>query len=165
MDFGACHGKSTPAAEPNYDGGPPLMPSDRPQYRICPHPGELVRRVKTTHLTSVNADSTAGERRVSDRERRVVRTRSGAPRGRCNRNRVHWRNPLAVHAYGVLDRLRDLAVWLVSVQPQPAADRRPTTRRRIDIHTRRRHAGDRLPRVANRSIWRFTEMTQPHDWT
>ena len=69
MDFGRCDRKSTPAAEPNPDGGPPLMPADRPQYRLCPHPGELARRVMSTHPASVNADSTAGERRVSDRER------------------------------------------------------------------------------------------------
>jgi hypothetical protein len=35
---------------------PPLMPADRPQYRLCPHPGELVRRVMSTHPASVNAD-------------------------------------------------------------------------------------------------------------
>ena len=31
----------------------------------CANPGELVRRVMSTHPASVNADSTAGERRAS----------------------------------------------------------------------------------------------------
>jgi hypothetical protein len=35
------------------------------QYRRCTHPGELGRWVMTTHPASVNAGSTAGERRVS----------------------------------------------------------------------------------------------------
>ena len=120
MDFGRCHRKSTPAAEPNSDGGPPLMPADRPQYRLCPHPGELARRVMSTHPASVNADSTAGERRVT--ENGGVRIRRDAPRGRCDRNRVtgeiRYQSPL----YGLLDRVRDLGLGLVSVQPQPAAD-------------------------------------------
>jgi len=55
------------------------MPADRPQYRLCPHPGELARRVMSTHPASVNADSTAGERRLTENGR--VRTRKDAPRG------------------------------------------------------------------------------------
>ena len=47
----------------------------------------------------------------------------------------------------------------------PRLTRRPTTRRRIDIDPVRRYAGDRLPRIAYGSIWIFTEMTQPYDWT
>jgi hypothetical protein len=42
----------------------PRTHSRSAQYCICPHPGELARRVMSTHPRPVNADSTAGERRV-----------------------------------------------------------------------------------------------------
>ncbi len=42
-----------------------LMPADPPQYRIVTHPGEMGRRVMPAHPPSVNAGSTAGERRTS----------------------------------------------------------------------------------------------------
>lgn len=31
---------------------------------VCAHPGELARRVMTTHPASVNAEAAAGERRI-----------------------------------------------------------------------------------------------------
>ena len=79
---------------------------------------------------------------------------------------VRWRNPLPVTA-------------LRTPRPRPSSrprsssaynrssrlTRPPTIRRRIDIHALRRHQGDRLPHVTDGSIWRFAEMTQPHDWT
>src|SRR5215217_1467307 len=95
MDFGGRDQISTPAAERDSMASTPDACRSA-QYRICPHPGELVRRVMSTHPASVNADSTAGERRLT--ENGGVRIRRDARRGRVRTKPSHWRNPHPVSA-------------------------------------------------------------------
>lgn len=64
MDFGHCDQNQLRPPAPTC-WRPPRDDCRRAQYRIRPHPGELARRVMSTHPASMNADSTAGERRVS----------------------------------------------------------------------------------------------------
>ena len=58
-----------------------------------------------------------------------------------------------VTLYGLLDRVRDLGLGSSGYNRSPRLTRQPTTRRRIDIDALRRHQGDRLPRIADGSIW------------
>jgi hypothetical protein len=51
-----------------------------------------------------------------------VRIRRDAPRGWCDRNVFTGEIRDQSQLYGLLDRVRDLGLELVSVQPQPAAD-------------------------------------------
>jgi hypothetical protein len=56
------------------------------QVRTCPHPGELALRVMCTHPRSVDAGSTAGERKVI--ENGGVSTTRDAPRRWCDGNHL-----------------------------------------------------------------------------
>jgi hypothetical protein len=97
----------------------------------CTHPGELTRRVMTTHPASMNAGSAIDERRVVEPTIYQI----------CVRGRVSERLGLALDGmrleagatqtaftgqirdqsqlYGLLDRVRDLGLELISVQPYP----------------------------------------------
>ena len=138
-------------------GIPPLIahadPFDPPRDAIALTRVSWLRRVMTTHPASVNAGSADGERRVSEPTMYQI----------CIRGRVTERLGSALEGmrlesgatetafigeirdqsqlYGLLDRVRDLGLELVSVQPQPAAD--PTT---DDEETYRYHASDAIRR-------------------
>ena len=149
MDFGALPpeiNSAWPAAvAATLMACPPCDACRSAQYRLCPHPGELVRRVMTTHPASVNADSTAGERRVSDR--RTVRW--SALEGM--RLEAGATETVSLVKSATSHRFTDSSTESVisalgssAYNRSPRLTRRPTTRRRIDIDALRRYAGRSL---------------------
>ena len=81
-----------------------------------------------------------------------------APRGWCDRNDVQLVKCVTSQSFtDSSTRSVVSALSLSAYNRSPRVTRRPTTRRRIDIDPVKRSARDRLPHIADGSIWIFTE--------
>jgi hypothetical protein len=88
----------------------------------------------TTHPASANAESAAGGRRVKC-SGRCIRSAFAAACPEAGAAETVFTGEIRDQSqlYGLLDRVRDLGLELVSVQPQPVADPTKTTHIRKDL--------------------------------